>query len=810
MPDLELTTKILDSMSELVAVMHPDQTIRWLNRAASDSAGGESPIGRHCYEVWNGRTTTCPNCPIEVTIREKRESRGTIQTRDGRYWEIRTIPILDETGNLESILEITGEISELKEQEEIVRIVAESASDWVYWYGADDTIRYISPSVERHTGYRREEFMNDPGLLERIVVDDDRAGFRDHMAHFHDGTEHRLAGEFEFRITHSDGTVRWIQHRCEPIISDDGVYLGRHVADREITEQKRIQRERAAFLNQLEALVSGTNHGLILETADRKLVLANEQIRRLFNIPDGAVITGTDTREGIQRSAHLLGDAEDFQQYIESTLEKGDAVFGRKIRLADGSHHEVDFIPVHDNGILTYAFWLYRDVTAQVTMEEEIRRGRNNLENFFQMNRDFLWVLDGSGVILAVNRTVTERLGYSAEELQGQSVLTVHPPERREEAGRIVAAMLQGTAETCPVPIITRKGDQIPVETYVFPGEWNGEPAIFGVSKDISELKLSEEKFSKAFNTSPAIVGLSDMETGEYIDVNQSFYTLLGFKPGEVIGRNASELLKLDPEWRDVVVAKMKDQGYVRNEESVLQTSDGRRLPVLLSAEVISIQDRQYNFTTAIDITELKTALTEKDFLMRELNHRIKNNLAILSSLIDLKNAELGPGVDISDIKNEIHAIRIVHEKLCQSESQQHVEIRDYVQSLLETIFSSGAQQYVAIENEIEEFQVDPTTAINLGLIINELATNAIKHGFREAEPNSFSLSSATDSVNGIVSFVVSNSGQPFPEDKDLESSGTLGLRLVTGLVKQMGGTLELERTPVPVFRFSFPLPSPD
>jgi len=116
MPDLELTQKILDSMSELVSVMNPDQTIRWLNRAASDSAGGESPIGRHCYEVWNGRTTTCPNCPIEVTVREKRESRGTIQTRDGRYWEIRTIPILDETGNLESILEITGEISPDKDQ----------------------------------------------------------------------------------------------------------------------------------------------------------------------------------------------------------------------------------------------------------------------------------------------------------------------------------------------------------------------------------------------------------------------------------------------------------------------------------------------------------------------------------------------------------------------------------------------------------------------------------------------------------------------------------------------------------------------
>ena len=80
---------------------------------------------------------------------------------------------------------------------------------------------------------------------------------------------------------------------------------------------------------------------------------------------------------------------------------------------------------------------------------------------------DFLFVLDEQGNIVHENSTVTNRLGYSREELFGKSVLMVHPPERRDEAGRIVGEMLSGKAEFCPVPVITKSGVQIPVETRV-------------------------------------------------------------------------------------------------------------------------------------------------------------------------------------------------------------------------------------------------------------------------------------------------------------------------------------------------------
>ena len=93
---------------------------------------------------------------------------------------------------------------------------------------------------------------------------------------------------------------------------------------------------------------------------------------------------------------------------------------------------------------------------------------------------------------------------------------------------QIIGEMLQGKKDYCPVPLITKTGEEIAVETYVSEGVWNNRPALFGVSKDITKIKLSEERFSKAFHRNPAIAGLSDLETGEYVEVNKTFYKKLG------------------------------------------------------------------------------------------------------------------------------------------------------------------------------------------------------------------------------------------------------------------------------------------
>ena len=161
--------------------------------------------------------------------------------------------------------------------------------------------------------------------------------------------------------------------------------------------------------------------------------------------------------------------------------------------------------------------------------EHELQQDIENYESFFNTIDDFLFILDERGNILLTNSTVTGRLGYRSEELAGKSVLLVHPESRRAEAGRIVAEMLEGTAQMCPVPLITKSGVQIPVETRITRGIWNGKPALFGVTKDISRVQLSEEKFSKLFHLNPSACGLSSLDDNTYIEVNDAFVSLFGY-----------------------------------------------------------------------------------------------------------------------------------------------------------------------------------------------------------------------------------------------------------------------------------------
>ncbi|MFW5769266.1 MAG: PAS domain-containing protein [Spirochaetota bacterium] len=200
---------------------------------------------------------------------------------------------------------------------------------------------------------------------------------------------------------------------------------------------------------------------------------------------------------------------------------------------------------------------------------------------------------------------------------------------------------------------------------------------------------------------------------------------------------------------------------------------------------------------------ELEEAVREKGFLMKELNHRIKNNLLMISALIRLKQSNL-EGVDLSDIEHQIDAIRIVHEKLETTEEVTHIDFRGYVQDLVTTIFSSFAGKAVNFENRITDIRLTTRKAIPLGLIINELAVNTIQHGCSSEEECRFGIEMHADPAGGY-DLAVWNTGNPFPGDVDLENPDTLGLRLITALVRQLGGTIELERTPTPRFTIRFP-----
>lgn len=253
-----------------------------------------------------------------------------------------------------------------------------------------------------------------------------------------------------------------------------------------------------------------------------------------------------------------------------------------------------------------------------------IRQTRKNYETFFNSIDDFLFVLDEMGKIIYINNTVTNRLGYPRKEIIGKTGDAVYPLRSKKEVTRIFRNALKGNIHNAALPLITKGGEEIPVDINITIGKWNGKQAIFGVAKDISAIKLSEEKFSKAFHASSALMAISGLEEGKLIDVNQTFLKTLGFSREEVIGKTIRTLNIYDnSKLRSSIISNL-DNGMSKDFEVTVNKKSGEKVYGLFSAEIIYIGNERCLMTMIVDITERK-----------QNEEKIQRQAGLITSLLD-------------------------------------------------------------------------------------------------------------------------------------------------------------------------------
>ena len=212
---------------------------------------------------------------------------------------------------------------------------------------------------------------------------------------------------------------------------------------------------------------------------------------------------------------------------------------------------------------------------------------------------------------------------------------------------------------------------------------------------------------------------------------------------------------------------------------------------------------------------KLKKSLEEKEILLKEIHHRVKNNLQIISSLLNLQSRYINDEemLDIyKESQNRVKSMAIIHEKLYQSEDLARIDFGDYVKSLVLDLFHSYGVDNIEPDISIRDVLLDINTAIPCGLIVNELVTNSIKHGFLASRTRDNSQSfDKRDKIavnitkeNEIYTMSVYDNGIGFPDNLDFRHTDSLGMQLVISLTSQLRGTVELERNNGTLFRIVF------
>lgn len=348
---------------------------------------------------------------------------------------------------------------------------------------------------------------------------------------------------------------------------------------------------------------------------------------------------------------------------------------------------------------------------------------------------------------------------------------------------------------------------------------------VVAFARNITERKVAEESLrlanillERTFASLKEAVCVIDVSTQSIITCNAAVEQIFGYKKEEVVGRTLEFLhvdrtnyeafkqrlsmaLKGEGLFNAEFPARRKDGTSIVTEYTVTETSDDSSGRAVLVIVVRDITERKRAEE------QLKGALKEKEVLLKEIHHRVKNNLAVISSLLNMQSKYIKDKKTLEifrESQNRVKTMALIHTKLYQSSDLARIDFGDYLRKLSSDLLASYRLEpdTVTLNLDLENIYLDVSVAIPCGLIINELLSNALKHAFPQGRKGEVRISLRVEEET--ITLTVSDDGIGFPEGIDFRNTESLGLQLVTALVMQLGGEIDLKREAGTTFTISF------
>jgi len=541
----------------------------------------------------------------------------------------------------------------------------------------------------------------------------------------------------------------------------------------------------------------------IVRTMNNFLIIADNDLNINYANPAAERITGFRSLQDMKVSDLFESNGIDWM--IDSTVESMIIVHdGTRVPVVVSTGYIND-----DRGQNMGIIFTGSDISQIKEMEEKLRRREDRLTLLTEHMADGLGEFDSEFRFRYLSPSIEKVTGYAYEHLMGLSALEfleyVHPDDRERIRELIIR---KNGSHKVTFRVRRPDGSYRWLEYVDRPLYHDGDIMgyVFGL-RDVHEhkiaeeaLRLSREKFRELFrNMNSAIVAL---EPGEFrvTAMNPPAERMMGTVCEDVKGAPVEEALPgiggsvlMDAlrkvrETGEPLHCPEVEYGGMWFEVQVYRISTG---DIVMICDDITLR-KQYE-------DELIGTIHEKEALLREVHHRVKNNFQIISSLINLQAANTADQTALRDLQRRIHSMALVHELLYESEDISSIDIRTYIERLVSSIMEGYRSEGIGYRTEIARLNVPIETAIPLGLIINELITNSLKHAFRGRGEILIKLEG-----DDKYTLTVADNGAGLPENFIMEESDSLGLQLVRGLVDQLEGDLEVSVGEGTEFRIKF------
>ncbi|HBA83702.1 MAG TPA: hypothetical protein DCZ95_06365 [Verrucomicrobia bacterium] len=410
----------------------------------------------------------------------------------------------------------------LFKSEERLRELADLLPCIVYEMDLSGRLTFVNQTAFEITGYTREDFEHLT-LPNDLILPEDLKRAMTEIKNIIEGRPHSITPD-TYRIRRKDGSIIPIMVRSSAIqrngqaVGLRGVILD--ITDRQQTEHwLHIQRDLALRLStisdiseamkeflkavlQIEGIDCGSVY-LIEQPENTMRLIVSQGLRHSAPPHICQMNGGTEHATKIENHRPLYFSASDvipaLEEFRQAEQFKASAVIpvvyqNRMIAVASLASRTLDEIPTSIRNLLEAMVVPMGGIIERAQTETVLRENRNNLQSLFNTITDFLFIVTIEGRLLHWNPAVEERLDYSTEELSRMHILDLHPANRREEAAEILEKILAGQLASCPIPLQTRSGALIPVDTKATVGKWNNEVVIFGLSRDTTERQNAEKE----------------------------------------------------------------------------------------------------------------------------------------------------------------------------------------------------------------------------------------------------------------------------------------------------------------------------